>query len=464
VRVLACVVLLLASLLMAGCSTFGKKSATASPGGRASADMKLAAQDGPAPAPAAPPPAGATLTAGSGILAGQILDNYNRRPPPTYIQVSADRDAPAGRAAPIEVAADKDGYFLIQGLEPGRHYQLIARARDGTQLMAGATWATPPNPRVVIRISQDLANASTPPLPGNTVVPQPPVTNPPPINPPANNRRPPNGARVPLNGNRPPPAWPPKNDQAWAPGRSTPSPSPSPSPTPSPTPGTVRPPELGQPQGIDDPARVAPAVPLAPDRMSQGQAKVHDGVPLDINGGPPRSGPYRPPPTAPTATGEPPPIPFCSLTGRVLSNFALYDLNGQPWEWRQRNNRLTLIDFWGSWCVPCLHAIPHLNALHERYGSYGLEVVGIDYEYGSPQQQAEQAQRVAGRLHINYTLLMGGDRLTCPVRNQFRVAMWPTLFLVDQNGRIIWQESGLDKQKLAELDKIIQQNLRQGAR
>ena len=54
---------------------------------------------------------------------------------------------------------------------------------------------------------------------------------------------------------------------------------------------------------------------------------------------------------------------------------------------------------------------------------------------------------------------MGGDRLTCPVRSQFRVAVWPTLFLIDDSGRIIWQDTGLDRAKLAELERLIKQRL-----
>src|SRR5208282_6507734 len=53
----------------------------------------------------------------SGLLAGQIIDNFNRRLPPVYIRVRESGTAPG---APIEVAADRDGYFTIQGLQVGK--------------------------------------------------------------------------------------------------------------------------------------------------------------------------------------------------------------------------------------------------------------------------------------------------------------------------------------------------------
>jgi thiol-disulfide isomerase/thioredoxin len=214
-----------------------------------------------------------------------------------------------------------------------------------------------------------------------------------------------------------------------------------------------RPAGLGSPAAIDPPSLL-----VDPTRIGAADSVRRDPPVTSIPNGPS-------PPTGPAAdartreTAEQPPIPFCSLSGRQLSNFALYDLNGQPWEWRLRNNKLTLIDFWGTWCPACLHAIPHLNVLNEKYAHYGLEVVGIAYENNAPTYQVEQVRRVAQRLNMHYTLLLGSDRLTCPVRVQFRVVQWPSLFLVDASGRIIWQGSGLDRQQANELDKLIRKQL-----
>jgi len=413
VRAVGCVAVMLACLALAGCrAPSGNAPGTA--GVKPSLDLNAAAgQRQPGP------PVNATPVGSTGVLAGQVLDNFNRRPPPTYIQVVAERSGNDPAAAPIEIAADKDGYFLIQGLQPGKHYQLVARAKDGTQLMAGSAWVTPPNPRVVIRISQELATTSTPPLPA---APTPPPTPPAPA------------AAA--------PTWPPaRGDQAWAPGRPAPN-----ALTPE------RPAGLGAPTADDAASGPTPRVPVDPTRIGAAETVRNDPPAASIPGADWS-------PANPSTAGEPPPIPFCSLTGRQLNDFALYDLNGQPWQWRQRNNKLTLIDFWGTWCPACLHAIPHLNVLHERYGGYGLEVVGVAYENGPANYHVEQVRRVAQRLHANYTLLLGGDRLTCPVRVQFRVVQWPTLFLVDDTGRIIWQESGLDRQKVNELDKLIRQKL-----
>jgi thiol-disulfide isomerase/thioredoxin len=154
-----------------------------------------------------------------------------------------------------------------------------------------------------------------------------------------------------------------------------------------------------------------------------------------------------------------PPVPYCQLTGRQLYNFALNDLNGQPWEFRQHRGRLVLLDFWGTWCLPCQNAIPHLRILQHQYGPAGLEVIGIAYETGTLLQQIQRVNLVAGRLQVNYRLLLGGDRDRCPVRTQFQVSAWPTLVLLDETGTIVWRSEGVDPQKWQDLDLVIRQRL-----
>jgi thiol-disulfide isomerase/thioredoxin len=154
-------------------------------------------------------------------------------------------------------------------------------------------------------------------------------------------------------------------------------------------------------------------------------------------------------------------VPFCVLTGRKLDNFALYDLNGQPWEFRKhRRGRLVLLDFWWTMCRPCLQAIPHLTDLQQRYGSYGLEVVGIAYESDTFEQQVNRVRGARDRMGINYRLLLGGSpQDQCPVKRQFQVERFPTLILLDETGRIVMRKEGLDAQHLEELRFEIRRRL-----
>lgn len=425
-------------LVSAGCSGLGKKSAAPSLGpNRSPVDGRPLGHAGPpATSPSADPPVQAA--AYSGVLAGQVIDAANARPEGVFIQVSDRGDSPG---APIEVPADGQGYFAIPGLQPGRPYQLTARVRSGDRILAGTTIATPPNPRVLIRIGDGFV--PTPPPDGAVAAVQPPTAAP------APDRAPPDGA--PRHG-----AWRDTNPPAASPERAAQLGAP-----------VAVPPAA--PRGAENPAAPHEARPprpeFRPQDTAQGMASRDRGDRmLEIPGpgsGPPAA-PFSwdsPPPRSPDLLAGPARVPSCVLTGQKLENFALPDLNGQPWEFRQHHGKLILLDFWGTWCLPCQHAVPHLKDLQLRYGPYGLEVVGIAYEEGNLQEQIQKVTRVRNRLGINYRLLLGSDRAQCPVRNQFQIRNWPTFVLLDGRGTIVYRGEGVDAAQLRELEIIVRQQL-----
>ncbi len=439
-RALACVCFLAGCLGLVGCSTFGKKAQAKpnlparQPGG---ADW-LSQPDGSGTASAERTPPGL-----GGLLAGRVLDSYDRRPPRTYIRVISAQEKNEDKTNPMEVEVDPQGYFTIQGLQPGHHYELIARTRDGESKMAGRTWATPPNPRLLIYMSEDFATPNTPAAPRPPSIPGQRSGAPSEQSAGAAGS---SGADAnrdltkPNNINGPAP----RAADIGAPLRlnDTPQPAAPPAPATPPQPRTdIRPENItADPDGY---ARRDPPVNIPP------QTDVRDQPP-------PGQSPSLPPAIPAVATQ----VPSCVLTGRQLDNFALNDLNGQPWEYRQHRGKVVLLDFWGTWCVPCRDAIPHLRILQDTYGPYGLEVVGIAYEDGTLLQQIRKVQGVRDRLGINYRLLLGSGINSCPVRTQFQVSKFPTLVLLDESNQIIWRAEGLDPDKLQDLEMLIRQQLR----
>jgi thiol-disulfide isomerase/thioredoxin len=357
-----------------------------------------------------------------GILAGQVVDSYNRKPPPTLIQVVClDDKQPAG--APIDVAADSMGYFTIQGLQTGKTYQLIARAKEGDRVLAGSTQARPPNPKLLIRVSEDLVGANSP-----------------------------NGVK-PIGSNfqeKPQPDWQtPADKSSGNPpiGVEIMPPAGGRNPGPRPVPNA----NLDPSRVADDNDNVA-RIPRFPPADVGGAGSKRDQQPDGGTGDPASS-------FDSSVSGG---VPSCKLTGDKLENFALKDLNGDKWEFRKdRRGRLVLIDFWGTWCMPCREAIWHLNALNNVYRDYGLEVIGIAEEQGDPGDHVRKVNSIRQRQGVNYRLLLGGGvDHDCPVRTEFGIKNYPTLVLLDDGGRILWRSEGLSEAKLRELDGIIRQQLR----
>jgi hypothetical protein len=108
---------------------------------------------------------GGSRPAASGVLAGRVVDTLGRKPPKSYIQLIELGARPV--TASINVVADDNGFFSIQGLEEKGHYSLIVRARDGEKLLAGQIIATASQRNLVVKIS-DLVVADTPDVPAVT--------------------------------------------------------------------------------------------------------------------------------------------------------------------------------------------------------------------------------------------------------------------------------------------------------
>jgi hypothetical protein len=90
-------------------------------------------------------------------------------------------------------------------------------------------------------------------------------------------------------------------------------------------------------------------------------------------------------------------------------------------------------------------------------GGKQLQVVGIACE----REETSPAQRVAGvaktsqKLGINYPVLVSSLDGNCPLQNALHVQAYPTLILVDRQGRILWQDQGATKLTMARLDRML---------
>ncbi len=397
-------------------------------------------------------PTAAEQSSYSGVLAGALVDAFGQRVERAYIQVAA-ADSSAGK--PIEVAV-YDGFFTIPGLTPGRPYMLIARTSgDSSRKLAGRLQATPPQPRLVIKMSEDLYSPSVPPAPAYP------------------------GDSVPSRGtggikgvddNPPAPPLPdssfperPRGDDGW---RSNPGSAPR-SGLSDPPGSNPAPPPLGEP-------RIPPTRPPAfngeniADRDRDRDPRNPPPPIINIPGSNSPSGPLPDPDPPPDGSNrgpgafripEQPRVPSCDFSGRRLVNFALKDVDGRPWEFSQHYGRLVLLDFWGTWCMPCLRAIPHVKRLQSEYGSHGLEVIGVACERADEPDPTRAVRRVVDRQQINYRVLLAEKYQECPVQQKFAISAYPTLILLDGAGNILWRG---DAGGIRQLEATIQQHLRVG--
>jgi thiol-disulfide isomerase/thioredoxin len=104
----------------------------------------------------------------------------------------------------------------------------------------------------------------------------------------------------------------------------------------------------------------------------------------------------------------------------------------------ERRGKVLLIDFWASWCQPCMSSLPETQKLYQKYKGRGLEVYGINIE-----GDAAKAAAAAKSLGLSFPVLMGEPDSSgrydwnCKQITDYRVSGIPALFLVDQDGVVV---------------------------
>jgi thiol-disulfide isomerase/thioredoxin len=132
--------------------------------------------------------------------------------------------------------------------------------------------------------------------------------------------------------------------------------------------------------------------------------------------------------------------------GELAPDWALKDPSGKEHRLSDYRGKVVIMDFWATWCGPCLRAMPALQALHEAYKNEDVVIFGINcWESGDP----EALMRDEG---YSYTLLLEGD----PVAAQYSVSGIPTFYIVGPDGRIAHHAVGFDPLMEEKLEKIIE--------
>jgi len=116
-------------------------------------------------------------------------------------------------------------------------------------------------------------------------------------------------------------------------------------------------------------------------------------------------------------------------------DFSLPDLDGVERSISEWDGKALVINFWASWCIPCLREIPLLNQLSAEYADQNVEILGIAVD--SP----ENVREFLGKTSMDYLTLVEEDR-AIEVANAFSNSylILPYTVFLDHEGRIFWMQ------------------------
>jgi len=107
---------------------------------------------------------------------------------------------------------------------------------------------------------------------------------------------------------------------------------------------------------------------------------------------------------------------------------ALPDLAGVAVDLATRRGRVALVNFWATWCPPCVEEIPSLNRLHERLAPLGFEVLAVDVG-----ETAEQVQEFLRERPVEFPVLLDAAGETF---KRWKAYAFPTSLLLDRQHRV----------------------------
>lgn len=111
------------------------------------------------------------------------------------------------------------------------------------------------------------------------------------------------------------------------------------------------------------------------------------------------------------------------------------------------------LDFWASWCGPCKQSFPWMNAMQKRYGAKGLQIVGINLD-----QKQEDATAFLAANPALFDIAFDPSGKT---PKTFGIQGMPTSFLISPEGKVLMVHQGFNEEGQTELEKRIQQAIKQ---
>ena len=141
-----------------------------------------------------------------------------------------------------------------------------------------------------------------------------------------------------------------------------------------------------------------------------------------------------------------------SLQKSMAPEFELQRVTGGTLSSSDLKGKVVIVDFWATWCEPCIAEIPNYNRIQATYAARGVEVLGITVESGplaSIKPKVEDFQ-------MAYPVVVGDDDVVAGFGG---LIGFPTTFIVDKEGRVYKKYLGMTRNKKDMIEKDIEKLL-----
>lgn len=127
------------------------------------------------------------------------------------------------------------------------------------------------------------------------------------------------------------------------------------------------------------------------------------------------------------------------IVGSPAPDFTFETIKGEKMKLSDFRGKFVLLDFWGTWCGPCVGEIPNLKNAYKEFKDKGFEIISISSDKMNGGKDSEYLKKFTGEKEMVWNhVLDSGD-----IHKIYKIMHWPTLYLVDKDGKIIRNENYL---------------------
>ncbi|WP_437227018.1 TlpA family protein disulfide reductase [Planctomicrobium sp. SH661] len=116
-------------------------------------------------------------------------------------------------------------------------------------------------------------------------------------------------------------------------------------------------------------------------------------------------------------------------------------IDGKEFDIREYKGKVVLVDYWATWCAPCVAEIPFMKQVYAAYHDKGFEIVGVSLD-----EDPEQLSKFVASRGINWVTLVGDDKDGLGWKNKnaarYAITMLPHMILVNQEGNVVAVHAG----------------------
>lgn len=147
-------------------------------------------------------------------------------------------------------------------------------------------------------------------------------------------------------------------------------------------------------------------------------------------------------------------LPACAAEpGAAAIDFTLADARGEPVKLPALRGSPVYLDFWASWCGPCVKSFPWMNEIQQRHGARGLKIIAVNLD-----QKRGDADRFLARVPAEFPVLFDPEGR---VARAYGLKGMPTSYLIDRQGRVLMEHVGFRDSSREELETALTRLLAQ---